>query len=177
MQQNFPRSNGLSGSNESKAASLSPPPAPEALRRLVYWLEECFRIPGTTLRFGFDSVLGVVPGAGDFVGLISGVPILVTAVRRRLPWRVLLVMFVNALLDMVVGSLPLVGDIFDLMWKSHKKNYELLEAPQRLSEVLREARAKLSLLVLALVILAAASIWILWLMATLYVRLVIGALG
>lgn len=119
----------------------------ERARRWVYLLEDCFRLPGTRLRFGLEAVVGLVPALGDLLGLVGGLPLLVEGMRRRLPLRVLLAMAVNLLLDAVLGSVPLAGDAFDLLWKANRQNLRLLEQPAALGTVLREAGWKLAVLV------------------------------
>ena len=114
----------------------------------MHLLEECFRLPGTRLRFGVEAVVGLVPGVGDLLGLLGGLPILLEALRRRSSWRVLLFMTVNLLLDAVLGSVPVVGDAFDLVWKANRKNLTLLEDPTALRAVLNEARSKVAILVM-----------------------------
>jgi len=121
--------------------------------RWVFWLDERFRIPFTRVRFGLDAILGVVPGLGDVAGALLGLPILVSGIKRRLPFSVLLLMTVNVLLDVVIGSIPIAGDLFDVAWKVHRKNLLLLERPEEMTEVLREARWKLVGLIGALFIL------------------------
>ena len=124
---------------------------------MVQWvriLEDLIRIPFTNVRFGLDVILGVVPVIGDFAGLLCGLPLLVAAVRRRLPLAVVAVMSLNVLLDAVIGSIPLLGDVFDLAWKSHRKNLRLLQSPSSLPEVLQEARWKLGAILGIVVLLA-----------------------
>jgi hypothetical protein len=154
-----------------RAATLSPGLSPalpagalaearrSRLHRLVYWLEECFRIPFTQTRFGLDALLGFFfPGVGDSVGIATGVPILLSAVRRRHPWRVLLVMTVNLLLDATIGAIPLFGDVFDLFWKAQRKNLVLLEDPRALDAILHEAKGRFAWLAVIAVVLALAII-------------------
>lgn len=136
------------------AAPPAPPPGaaavpaaiPERIERLGWWLEDIVPIPGTRLRFGLDVILGILPVVGDFAGLALGLPILATAVRHRRPKVVLLAMSFNLLLDALVGSIPLLGNLFDLFWRGHKKNLRLLRDPDELPAVLREAGWKLALL-------------------------------
>jgi hypothetical protein len=122
---------------------------------MVYLLEELFRVPGTDFRFGLEPLLGLLPGAGDVAGLAVGIPLVVTAVRRRLPWKVVLVMIVNLLLDATVGAVPVVGDAFDFLWKAQRKNLRLLEEPAAVQAVLREAGVKIGGLIAAAVVLLA----------------------
>ncbi len=118
------------------------------------------RIPFTRVTFGLDVVLGLVPVVGDFAGLACGLPILAMAVRRRLPLVVVLAMIANTLLDAVVGSVPLLGNLFDLFWKAHQKNLLLLEEPDSLAAVLREAWWKLAGLVAVVVLLAILAVYL-----------------
>lgn len=115
--------------------------------RWVGILEDLIRIPFTNIRFGLDVILGLVPVVGDFAGLLCGLPLLVVGMRRRLGWVVLLVMSLNVLLDAVMGSIPVLGDLFDIAWKSHRKNLQLLKHPASLPVVLGEARMKLGALI------------------------------
>jgi hypothetical protein len=110
-------------------------------------LEDLVRIPFTDIRFGLDVILGMAPVVGDFAGLLCGLPLLVAGIRRRVSFPVLLVMTLNVLLDAVMGSIPLLGDLFDVAWKSHRKNLQLLQNPRSLPLVLSEARIKLGALI------------------------------
>lgn len=92
-------------------------------------------------------MLGFFPVIGDFAGLLCGLPLLVAALRRRLPPIVVLVMTANVLLDAVMGSVPVLGDVFDVAWKSHRKNLRLLRDPAALPEIVQEARWKLGAMV------------------------------
>jgi hypothetical protein len=72
-------------------------------------------------------VLGLLPGLGDVVGALMSAAILVEAIRRKVPRLTLVRMAVNIILDTSVGSIPLVGDVFDAVWKSNKRNLQLLD--------------------------------------------------
>jgi hypothetical protein len=103
----------------------------EALRRvraLARLMDEAVGIPGTRFRLGLDSLLGLFPVIGDFAtALISGY-IIREAVRLGAPPQLVARMLVNVGIDFVTGSVPLVGDIFDAVWKANKMNVALLEA-------------------------------------------------
>lgn len=101
-----------------------------AHQTLAHWMDDRFTIPGTSIRFGLDPVLSLVPGAGDwFAGLISSYFILL-GVRADVPPAIVLRMGFNVLTDIIIGSIPLLGDIFDVGWKANTKNAELLEKYQ-----------------------------------------------
>ncbi len=95
--------------------------------RLVTLLDDRFRIPGTNVRFGLDPVIGILfPGIGDAVTGTGSIGLLALAVRRGVPRVVLWRMVLNVLIDTVFGSLPLVGDIFDVAFKANRRNLNLI---------------------------------------------------
>ena len=98
------------------------------VRLLSRLLDEQFRIPGTTQRIGLDGLLGLIPGVGDAAGALLSTYILYEAIRLGTPTSVLLRMVANIGIDTVVGAIPVVGDIFDIVWKANKKNAALLQA-------------------------------------------------
>ncbi len=98
-----------------------------ALRQWAVLLDSAFRVPGTTLRFGLDPVIGLIPGAGDLVPLFFSVMILLHAVRLRIPKIVLARMMANTGLDLLAGVVPLAGDLFDAGYKANLRNLSLLE--------------------------------------------------
>lgn len=101
--------------------------------RLVAWLDDRFRIPGTDVRFGLDPIIGLLfPGLGDAVTGAGSIGLLAFAFRRRVPRVVILRMILNIVVDAIAGSLPLVGDVFDVAFKANRRNLELVlehEAP------------------------------------------------
>ena len=97
------------------------------LRRISKLLDNAIAIPGTKFRFGLDPILGLLPGGGDTItGGISAY-IVVEAARMGVPREVLGKMVGNILIDSFAGTIPVIGDLFDVGWKSNAKNIELLE--------------------------------------------------
>ncbi len=88
-------------------------------------LDELITIPGTRQRFGLDSIVGLIPGVGDLASAAVGGWIIVEASRFRLPGVVLARMVVNTVVDLVIGSIPLLGDVFDVVFKSNTRNLAL----------------------------------------------------
>ncbi len=113
---------------------MRPPPDAAALarlariRRLAWLVDGAFRLPGTRFRFGLNSVIGLVPGAGDAVlGALSAY-IIYEAHRLGLPRHKLAAMAGNVALEVVGGSVPLLGDLFDMALKANLRNLRLIEA-------------------------------------------------
>jgi len=99
----------------------------ESLRRWAVVLDSLFRVPGTSVRFGLDAIVGLVPGIGDLASPVYTALILLEGLRLRVPAVVQARMVLNAALDMGIGLVPLVGDIADVAWKANLRNLALLE--------------------------------------------------
>lgn len=96
------------------------------LDSLAKLLDSQFKIPGTNIRFGLDSLIGLVPGAGDFATLlVSGYMVMILA-KNGASGFVLARMTLNILIDALVGSIPLLGDIFDVAFKANQRNMKLM---------------------------------------------------
>lgn len=96
------------------------------LRFLAQLMDSVFEIPGLRLRFGFDALLGLLPGFGDFATSLVTLFILQEAHRRGVSRLTLARMGFNILVDWMVGTIPLAGDAFDVYWKSNQRNVALL---------------------------------------------------
>lgn len=110
----------------------------ESLERLSWLLDDLVRVPGLGWRFGLDALVGLIPGFGDAATSLASFYILVSAVRYGVPKVTLVRMGMNIGLDYVVGSFPLVGDVFDVWWKSNQRNVALLS--ERATVSAEEAR-------------------------------------
>ncbi|MBZ0121515.1 MAG: DUF4112 domain-containing protein [Sandaracinaceae bacterium] len=96
--------------------------------RLVRWLDDFIRIPGSTMpRIGSRPMPHLVPGAGDTITGVGSIALLFLALKERTPTIVILRMLLNILVDVLGGLLPVVGDSFDFVWRSNKRNLELIE--------------------------------------------------
>ncbi len=97
------------------------------LRQLSKNLDESFTIPGTGIKFGMDAILGLVPGGGDLVSGIFSLYMLRAAMKMKLPKLAILSILANIILDTTIGIIPVAGDIFDVFWKSNKRNMNIIE--------------------------------------------------
>ena len=96
------------------------------LRRFAELMDNAFTFPGTTKRFGIDAVLGLIPGIGDVLGAAMSMWIVAGAFRHRVPFTVILRILWNVLLDLLVGMIPVLGDLFDVAFKENLKNVDLI---------------------------------------------------
>jgi hypothetical protein len=126
----------------------------DRLRTLATVLDDAVRVPGTNIRFGLDALLGLLPGAGDAVTGAMATYAIVLAARLGAPPVVIARMAVNVLVDVATGTIPVLGDIFDVGWKSNRKNVQLLEKYQAQPEKVKSSSWVVVIVVL-LIILAA----------------------
>jgi Domain of unknown function (DUF4112) len=109
----------------------------ENLNFVAHVLDDWFRIPGTSIHFGLDGLIGLVPGLGDILAGMASCIIVLGAWVRGVPYITLTRMVVNIGLDVIIGAIPFLGDAFDIAWKANRRNYALLvrrlEQPRRQS--------------------------------------------
>ena len=99
-----------------------------AVRRMRFvanLLDDSIRVPGTEFRIGIDPILGILPGAGDAVAAAMSVYIVLESARLGVPFLTLLRMMANVTLDFAIGSVPVIGTLFDAAWKANQTNVEL----------------------------------------------------
>ena len=89
-------------------------------------LDTALVIPGTNVRFGFDGLIGLIPGIGDVITTAASLWLLHEARQLGAPATVLMRMLGNIAIDSTVGAVPLVGDVFDVMWRANRRNMRIL---------------------------------------------------
>ena len=99
----------------------------ENLDMLSKVLDTWFRVPGTNLRFGLDGIIGFVPGIGDFLAGGASCVIVLAAFFRGVPMITVARMVANLAIEVVVGVVPVLGNLFDIGWRANRRNYALLE--------------------------------------------------
>ncbi|WP_236039678.1 DUF4112 domain-containing protein [Haloarcula salinisoli] len=99
----------------------------ERVRTVTRLLDEAVRIPGTDFRIGLDPILSILPVAGDAVGAVLSLYPIVEAYRLGVPNLTLLGMVSLVAVDAVIGSVPILGSVFDALWKANQWNYKLIE--------------------------------------------------
>jgi len=103
----------------------------ENLDLLSHVLDDWFRIPGTSIRFGIDGIVGLIPGIGDILGGVASCIIVLAAWFRGVPTITVARMVCNVAIEVAIGTIPFLGDLFDIAWKANRRNYKLLEGSLR----------------------------------------------
>ena len=113
-----------------------------ALRKFSILMDEAVGVPGTKFRFGLDPLLSLIPGIGDVISALLSAWIVAGALRHRVPMRKICLMVFNILLDMTIGEIPLLGNLFDVVFEENVINMRILMRhrnrqlpPRKLSEV------------------------------------------
>ena len=99
--------------------------AERRIGRVTHALDELIAVPGTPIRVGLDPIVGLIPVVGDAVAGIVGVWVIGEAARFGIPRVVLGRMAVNLLVDLAIGAIPLLGDLFDFAFRSNSRNLDL----------------------------------------------------
>ena len=140
----------------------------DRLRAIARLFDQAFAVPGTSWRFGIDALFGLVPGLGDVAGALVAIYALRVARGLRAPASIQLHMLGNVAIDALVGTIPLLGDLFDFVFKAQTRNLALLEnwlqSPQATQRRSRRGLIVVPLAVLLLFIgLTVVGLWILYL--------------
>ena len=97
------------------------------LSKLADLLDNQFRIPGTGIRFGLDSILGLLPLVGDSASALPAIYLIHRARQLGVPKSVVAQMAANLVVDFAIGAIPLFGDLFDITFKANRRNIALLQ--------------------------------------------------
>ena len=99
------------------------------LRALAWTLDRS--IPIGRWRIGLDPILGLLPGAGDWIGAVLSLYVVYESARLGAPARLLARMGGNIIVEALIGTIPLVGDLFDFAWQANTRNLALIEDHHR----------------------------------------------
>ena len=109
------------------AMSREPLAVRKRVEALEMLLERSFHIPGTRIPFGLDSIVGLVPVVGDLVTAAMGAYMVWEARNLGMSKWQLIRMTANIGIDTAIGAIPLLGDAFDLLWRSNSKNLRIIK--------------------------------------------------
>ncbi|NJO09827.1 MAG: DUF4112 domain-containing protein [Leptolyngbyaceae cyanobacterium SL_1_1] len=126
----------------------------QRVRNLSRILDNSITLPGINYKIGLDPIIGLLPGGGDLLTGLMSVYVLVEAYRFGLPTATLSRMAFNILLEVVAGTVPTIGDLFDVVWKANARNVELLEQHLQQPQPTRRANQFFFVLIVALLIAA-----------------------
>jgi hypothetical protein len=132
---------------------------------LSFWTDSVFEIPGLGWRFGLDPIIGLVPIVGDLATTVVSFYILTLATQLQVPRTTIARMSLNVAIDYVIGSIPLLGNVFDFAWRANHRNIQLLEralasrAPGRIRQTIWDWLFIAGVIALLVAILVA-SIWL-----------------
>jgi hypothetical protein len=98
----------------------------ERMQTVVHILDDSIRVPGTDSRVGLDPLLGSIPVVGDIASGAFSLYIVLESARLGVGYTTLLAMIANISLDVIGGTVPFVGTVFDAVWKANKRNLELV---------------------------------------------------
>lgn len=140
----------------------------ERLRAIARLFDQAFAVPGTRWRFGIDALFGLIPGLGDLAGALVAVFALRVARRLGAPAAIQMHMLANVTLDALIGTVPVLGDLFDFAFKAQTRNLALLDAwmasPHDAARRSRRGLLLIPLAVLAVFIaLTVVGVWVLFL--------------
>ena len=121
-----PRDAAVPGEEPADRGARTPPAGLPRSLALAKWLDSRYRVPGTRIRFGWDSILGLVPVVGDTVATGLGALIVGDAVRMGVRKRVIARMGANLAMDWLLGLVPVVDVIADVAFKANNRNAVLL---------------------------------------------------
>lgn len=113
----------------------------EQLRRYSVVLDDAFTVPGTGIKLGWDSIIGLIPGIGDATGAILSSVIVLQGIRMKIPRHRTLQMLGNIGIETLIGIIPGLGDIFDVAWRANRKNFAIIE--KHLDKEIELARQKI----------------------------------
>lgn len=90
-------------------------------------MDTSLRIPGTKFKFGMDPIIGLIPFAGEIATFSISAGLVMTMARHGASRKVVILMVINTLIDVILGSIPIIGNVFDFFYKSNTKNINLLK--------------------------------------------------
>lgn len=133
------------------------------LDQLAVLLDSSITIQGTKWKFGLDGIVGLIPGVGDLATGASSAYILFHALKMGVPLPVLMRMGFNIILESVIGTIPVVGDLFDIVFKANLRNVNLMRS-YVLNPVGVKRRSSLMIgaVIFSLVLLLMLMIWGMW---------------
>lgn len=134
---------------------------------MVHLLDNQFRLPGTSFRFGLDPLLGLLPVVGDMASFAMSAALVVTMARHGASGKLVTLMLLNSALDALLGSIPVVGNIFDFFFKANERNVRLLRRHYDEGKYQGSGKGILVGVLIGVAVLFVLLLWALWELAEL----------
>lgn len=141
---------------------------------MVKLMDSQFRFPGTNFRFGLDPILGFVPVAGDLASFAMSAAIVMTMARHGASKKLVVLMMLNIALDTLIGSIPVLGNIFDFFYKANERNVRMLRAHYEEGKYQGSGRNIIIMVGIGIVLLFLLLLWALWELAEWAYHLIAG---
>ena len=116
---------------ELPPARISEQTSDRHLDLIASWLDDRFVLPGTSIHFGLDALIGWIPGLGDALAAFASLFIVLAAWKRGAARITLVRMLLNLFVEGTLGAIPVVGDFAHVAWKANRRNYNLLIRDQQ----------------------------------------------
>ena len=143
---------------------------PENIRKYARWLDSKYRIGN--FRFGFDPILGLIPGVGDFLAIVLSGSLIAMASKHNISGKVMVMMSLNALLDATIGSIPIIGGVFDFFYRANERNVRILEKHFRYGKYQGSGKGLIVIIILVTIAIAVLAIYLIWELITYLLALI-----
>ncbi|MFT2007519.1 DUF4112 domain-containing protein [Pontibacter sp. 13R65] len=130
--------------------------------RITKVMDNQFRFPGTNWRFGLDPLLGLFPGVGDLASFSVSAMLIVTMARHGASGKLVTLMLLNSALDALIGSIPLLGSIFDFAFKANERNVRMLRNHYEQGKYQGSGKGVVMGVLVAVLVLIMLMIWLMW---------------
>ena len=150
---------------EPQNARYSRTPHTEKLKwvnHIVKLMDNQFRLPGTKFRFGLDPILGFLPVVGDLASFGVSAMLVMTMARHGASGKLVALMLLNITLDTIIGSIPILGNIFDFAFKANERNVRLLTRHYEEGKYQGSGKGIIVGVLIGIVLLFILLLWLLW---------------
>ncbi|MCJ8167298.1 DUF4112 domain-containing protein [Pontibacter sp. E15-1] len=129
---------------------------------MAHLMDSQFVLPGTRFRFGLDPLLGLLPVAGDLASFAMSAVIVLTIARHGASGKLVALMLVNIALDAIIGSIPILGSIFDFAYKANERNVRLLRRHYEEGKYEGSGKSIIMAAVVGVVVVFGLLLWAMW---------------
>ena len=130
--------------------------------RVSWLMDDKFRVPGTRFRFGLDPLINLVPFLGDIIGFAVSFVLVYVMWRNGASRKLVMLMLINILVDLTIGAIPVIGNVFDFFFKANKKNIILLREFYYEGKHQGRGNDILAIVLVGFLVLTALFLYILW---------------